>query len=169
MPFEGNYVFLSSSYSYVKCMKIIKNTSWCHLSLVTLVSVTAVSFLSWLIHEPYLHLLPSYSFGLPGSPPPLHKLWCQTFFFCAFNISHSACLRGYRTHLLCYWSLSLAFFFPIFTIVISEETRWTVEPSLALFFNLFIFFVRNSPAQNVPKLMFLYLEKWRCCRLWANR
>lgn len=69
MPFEGNYVFLSSSYSYVKCMKIIKNTSWCHLSLVTLVSVTAVSFLSWLIHEPYLHLLPSYSFGLPGSPP----------------------------------------------------------------------------------------------------
>lgn len=73
--------FLSSSYSYVKCMKMIKNTSWCHLSLVTLVSVTAVSFLSWLIHEPYLHLLPSYSFGLPGSPPPLHKLWCQTFFF----------------------------------------------------------------------------------------
>lgn len=63
-------------------MKIIKNTSWCHLSLVTLVSVTVVSFLSWLIHKPYLHLLPSYSFGLPSSPPPPHKLWCQTFFLC---------------------------------------------------------------------------------------
>lgn len=71
--------------------------------------------------------------------PPAQTLM-SNLFFCAFNISHSACLRGYRTHLLCYWSLSLAFFFPIFTIVISEETRWTVEPSLALFFNLFFFF-----------------------------
>lgn len=62
-------------------MKIIKNTSWCHLSLVTLVSVTVVSFLSWLIHKPYLHLLPSYSFGLPGSPPPCTNFDVKPFFF----------------------------------------------------------------------------------------
>lgn len=129
-----------------------------------------VSYLG-LIHEQYLHLLPSYSFGLPGNPPthPRAQTLMSNFFFFAFNISHSACLRGYRTHLLCYWSLSLAFFFPIFTIVISEETLWKVEPSLALFFLSSFFFVRNSSAQNAPKLMFLYLEKWRCCRLWANR